>query len=84
MKLRIILTIIILCILIATPSIYNAIQGPIEGEIAVRQLEDSIVEYSMSRSIIVSNLIPNIIYVVLMGFLVLIWISPIVKFIKKE
>jgi len=84
MKTKIIVSIIILILMLFSNSIYEEIQGPIESQIAVQQLEDSTLTYSLSRAIATKSLIINSIN--LMGFLIIlfIWIKPIITFFKKD
>ena len=49
-KARMIFTIIVAVLWITTIQVYNATQGPIEAEIAVKQLNDSNVDYAVGRA----------------------------------
>ena len=49
-KARMIFTIIFVILWIVIIQVYNATQGPIEAEIAVKQLNDSNVDYAVGRA----------------------------------
>jgi len=66
------------------PIIYETVQGPIESQIAVNQLKDNVVDYSIARAVATSNLILNIIYFVLISLLFVIWTNPIISILKKK
>jgi len=77
-KWRLIMTVIIILLCWNAILIYRVIQGPIESEIAVKQLEDSNLIYASSRAIVI-QIIPRIISSIAILALFIIWVPFAIK-----
>ena len=84
MKIKIILTVLLLGILFLLPSVYHAFQGPIESEIAVRQLNDSVIDYAVSREISINYLLLRGCQFFIIFLMVTLWGRVLFNFLKKE
>jgi hypothetical protein len=82
MKIRIGLTTVLLLFLFTSGYVYDAIQGPLEGSIAVQQLEDNDVTYIAARRAIEDKFLLQVVQVCLCVFVVLLWIGPVVRSFK--
>jgi len=87
MKFRIFITALVLILLIFSGSIYRMIQGPVESEIAVNQLKDSVIDYAISREVARNELILKAVNIFWLMCLLILWggpISQLLKGIKNE
>lgn len=83
MKIRIGLTVILLLFLLASGPIYDAIQGPVEGSIAVQQLEDDDMTYIAARRAISNRFLLQVVQFGLVGFGCLLWIRPTLRYFRE-
>ncbi len=83
MKIRIALTAVLLFGFTTITAIYNIMRAPIEGAAAVHQLNDSAVEYSISREVAMGHF-NKFAWLSLLIILGLIWVPVIIKKIKKN
>lgn len=79
---RIVLTIMLIVMLSFALSAYQSFQGGIEAQIALSQLNDSVISYGVAKALITNNTIPKVITIVFVFILFLMWISPVVHGIK--
>ena len=80
MKWRIIVTILLVLGTFIGFRVYEAVQGPVEANIAVAQLEDSAIAYSASRAVVEDELIPNLALQIYLGILLIIWLPPAIRY----
>lgn len=80
---RIIFTVIVILVIQTGLGIYEAGRGPIESKIAVGQLNDSVVDYTLAREIATRDLVNRVSYMLLFIILLAIWYKPIAKIISK-
>ena len=78
MKKRVILTVLVLAINFIAMTMFTTVRGPVEAEIAVQQLNDSVISYSVSRAIAEGGL-RKIIVLVFGLTLMVIWVPYLVK-----
>jgi len=78
-KLRIILSIFLILLMFMASSIYKHVQGPIESEIAVGQLNDSVSAYALSRAIARDELILVALRLICIGLLIIIWLGVVIQ-----
>lgn len=77
MKYRIIFTGIVAFFLYTLISTYNAMMPSIEAKVAVGQVNDSIVEYSLIQAFMQSHMGKPLIYIVCIIVIFAIWWKPI-------
>lgn len=83
MKGKIVATICIILVMIIFNSVYGQMQGPIEAEIAIKQLEDSATIYAVSRSV-AQGVIPKLFNLTAFAILGYMWLCYILDKIKGE
>lgn len=70
---RIFLTVVLFLTFPVFTYTYETFKPQVEASAVVAQLEDSDLTYGLSKRVIVSQLIPNIYYMALIGSLLLVW-----------
>jgi len=76
MKTRIVLSILVLCSLLAGITIYNMMQGPIEGGAAIGQLADSDIKYAASRAVAMGA-VKKLMWLGALALLAVIWATAL-------
>jgi len=82
-KLGIVLSMALLITGIFALGAYGTFASSFEASLAVGQLNDSIVEYSLIQKVIVGNLIPSVI-IFITALLMTLFLAPLVKSILNE
>lgn len=78
------MTLFLLLLLFFAPTVYESFKGPLEAEIAVQQLTDSIVNYSISREIASREFILKTFFLLANSVLLVIWGTYFLKKIRKD
>jgi hypothetical protein len=73
----------LLLLLLLSGGVYDAIQGPLEGSIAVQQLADDDATYAAARRAITDRFLLQVVQLVLVGFVCVLWVRPAWRFIKE-
>lgn len=73
---RIIVSLLIFAAFIIAKTIFDIGQGPIEGDIALEQLNGTDAEYAAARGLITSHTIPRILNWIFWAFMAVMWIPP--------
>lgn len=76
MKLRIFITILLTVATLFLSYTYNKAIGPIKGQIAVTQLEDSAAQYSLVRSIVEDDLLEKALFLIYALGMIGLWFGP--------
>jgi len=84
MKLRVVLSLLVVIVGVFLYGAYDVSRGTIEGQLAVEQLKDDDVAYNVARTAIVDTAILKVVGVVLCVFLFLLWIGPLCKLFKED
>jgi len=84
MTTRILLTVLLLLALFAGGSVFRAVQGPIEGRLAVKQLEDNDASYILGRAASQNDFLLKMFQYAVGGLVVLIWLPTGVRFLKGK
>lgn len=82
-KMALIITLLLIASYIFLSATYEDIRGPVEGSIAVSQLEDSNTAYAVSRAASTGRVL-NWIYTSVIASIVLVWFRVIFLKIKQR
>jgi len=83
MKAKAILSIILSAIYLFVINLYSSFQGSIESQIAVKQLDDSMLSYGASNFVISSN-VYSVIHFIFWASMAYMWSHTIINIIKKQ
>ncbi|MFH1366415.1 MAG: hypothetical protein ABIH38_00295 [Patescibacteria group bacterium] len=82
-KKRVVFTIVLAIIWIAVITIYNMAQGPIEGKLALGQINGGTAEYAASREV-ARGLLPKIIHLTGAVLLAFTWVPFVIELIHYK
>jgi len=83
MKAKAILTAILAAMYLFVINLYSSFQGSIESQVAVKQLDDSMLSYGASNFVISSN-VYSIIHFIFWASIAYMWSNTIINIIKKQ
>lgn len=76
---RVAATLVVLVLCGVSVRVVSLLQGPVEGPLAVRQIEDDTIDYSIGRAVAVAN-IPGWIETMSAIIVLAVWISFVVQY----
>ncbi len=81
-KTRVILTVAVVLSWLVVGAVFDTAQGPIQGGVAVAQLNGGNAEYTAARTVATTEAIPTMGSIVGITLLLLLWIGPLVRGLK--
>lgn len=84
MKSRIVWSVVALLVYLPMTSLYGMFRPSIEASIAVAQVKNSVITYSLVQQVVQGNLVPNVLGLMFLLALVLIWGGYIVQKLKPN